>query len=299
MNNLNTSRLFSLLLSIVLLGGCTKEESKQAFVPTPDYQSEIAGVVEFIENPESVYFDAASKFVFVSNIAGDGAVKDANGWISKLDSAGKMLEPRWISGLDAPKGMRSRGDILWVSDIDRVHQIQISTGKILKSTDVEGAKFLNDIAIDKSGNVFVSDTITSKIHLISGDTVQVFVEGPEYESPNGLLVDGDELLVAAWGLTTDWTTKVPGKLYALNLSTKKRRDITPMPLGNLDGLEIENGGNYLVSDWVSGKVYRISKDGSAKELLSLEQGAADIGYVPDSGLLIVPQMAKNKVSLHK
>ncbi|MCK9911953.1 hypothetical protein MXD81_22550, partial [Microbacteriaceae bacterium K1510] len=70
------------------------------------------------------------------------------------------------------------------------------------------------------------------------------------------------------------------------------------PVGNLDGLE-PDGDDFLVSDWVAGKVFRIARSGKADVLLSLTQGTADIGYVPAEKLLIVPLMASDKLVAYK
>ncbi len=68
------------------------------------------------------------------------------------------------------------------------------------------------------------------------------------EHPNGLLVEGDSLVVAAWGKPeADFSTKVPGHLYRLNLASGAKTLITPKPTGNLDGLESDGRGGYITS----------------------------------------------------
>ena len=56
--------------------------------------------------------------------------KDGEGWISKLSPKGEVLEAKWVTGLNAPKGMRVQGDTLWVSDIDELVAINRKSGKI-------------------------------------------------------------------------------------------------------------------------------------------------------------------------
>jgi len=252
-------------------------------------------ITKSIDTPESVYYDAESKSLYVSNIAGDGVKKDGKGWISNLSVDGKMISDKWIKGLNAPKGMRSYKGTLWVTDIDEVVVINIKHKKIVNKFPVKGAIFLNDIAIDPNGIVYVSDTLTSKIHKIANGKVSIFMEGNKLESPNGLLWKNGKLIVAAWGLTTDWNTKVLGRLYSVNPKTKQIEYITKTPLGNLDGLEIDKNGDFLVSDWVAGKVFRIDKNGNSKVILVSKKGSADISYVPEHNLLIVPLMKDSKI----
>ncbi len=68
--------------------------------------------------------------MFVSSINGQILDRDGNGYISRLSPDGKVVNAKWVTGLDAPKGMRSIGDTLWVSDIDEVVAIDIAKGQI-------------------------------------------------------------------------------------------------------------------------------------------------------------------------
>lgn len=68
-----------------------------------------------------------------------------------------------------------------------------------------------------------------------------------------------------------------------------------MPLGNLDGLEIDKEGNFLVSDWVSGDVFIVTPEGRVAKLLNVGKGSADIAFSPKEKMLIVPQMQESRV----
>lgn len=252
-------------------------------------------LVQGIKNPESVLYDSIDKVLYVSSIDGAGDKKDGKGHISKVSIAGELLQEKWVSGLNAPKGMRRRGNILWVSDIDEVLKISIVDRKIIGRVKVKGAKFLNDIAIDDNGEVYVSDTLTSKIHVISDNKASVLVEGKEYGSPNGLLVVKNNLIVASWGYTTDWSTKKFGEIYSVSLDDREVKKITKKPLGNLDGLELDKSGNFLVSDWVAGKVYKVTPKGAVSLIFSYNKGLADIGVNSGAGIIYAPMMQDGKV----
>ncbi len=260
---------------------------------------------EGIQAPESVVFDDASHVAYISNIVGEGTVKDGQGWISRVeDPRGKAkLTAQWVSGLNAPKGMRIFMGILWVSDIDELVSIDIATAKIKAKIPCPGARFLNDVAVDDSGRVFVSDTLSSRIYVVSGGKAEVFVEGPDYESPNGLLVDNGKLIVAAWGFTSsdDFSTKTPGRLYSVGLVTKKKILITPQPIGNLDGLERWGKDAFVVSDWIKGTVMKVdAKSGKTTKLFSGYKGAADLAVDGEKGahrtpLIYLPATGENRV----
>ena len=113
----------------------------------------------------------------------------------------------------------------------------------------EGAKFLSDVAIAREGTVYVSDMLQNRIYSSDGRTAKVFAEGEEVEWPNGLVVDEDRMVVAAWGKPEpDFSTKVPGRVFAYDLATKKKTLITEKPVGNLDGVEADGMGGYIVTD---------------------------------------------------
>jgi sugar lactone lactonase YvrE len=248
-----------------------------------------------VQGPESAYFDAASGFVFVSNIGGGGPTdKDGDGYLSKWTPDGKVIAAKWVSGLNSPKGIRSFGERLWVSDIDQLVGVDISQGKIVERISVPGAEFLNDVACDVQGAVYVSDMTKNKIHRYRDGKLSVFASGDHLENPNGLLVVGKQLVVGGWG--AGGAPPVLGRLFSLDLETGKKTLITPEPVGNLDGIETVAPGSYLVSDWSAGKIFYIRQEGTVTLLMQLAKGAADLGYVPDKQLLLVPQMLENKVS---
>lgn len=249
-----------------------------------------------ISSPESVYFDASTNSLFVSNIVGEGTAHDGKASIVRLSPNGKKVEQKWLSeGLDAPKGMRAKNGVLWVSDINRIHSIEIKTAKILKTIKIGNAKFLNDIEIDDKGNIYISDTMGNVIYKYDGEKVSSWLDR-SIPAPNGLLIDGREMIVASWGenIKKDWSVSEPGKLFAVDLETKKTREITRMPVGNLDGLEMYRAG-YLVSDWVAGKVFYVSQKGKFQEILQGIPGAADIGYHSKTSTLYVPSMKESKI----
>ena len=62
-----------------------------------------------LKAPESALPDPSGEVLYVSNIDGSPVEKDGNGSISKVSPDGKMMEPSWATGLDAPKGMAISG----------------------------------------------------------------------------------------------------------------------------------------------------------------------------------------------
>lgn len=254
--------------------------------------------LEGLNMPESVFFDAARGTLYVSSIGGDMLAKDGNGVISRVGLDGQMQDAAWITGLDAPKGLVSDGTTLYVSDIDRLLAIDIETGKVSATYPVEGAVFLNDTAIDDAGRVYVSDILANRIHVLSGGEMSVLAEGEALQHPNGLNFQDGRLIVAAWGqgLKEDLTTEVGGHLLVVDPQTGA---VAPLgsgaPIGNLDGLEPDGKGGWMTTDWIAGAAVRVAEDGTSTSLIDLDMGSADLEYIVDQSLLIVPMTPGGKL----
>ena len=264
-----------------------------------DKQSTVLwSINENIKAPESCYYNKSTGHLYISQIGeGGGMGKDGDGWISKYDLKGKLIKDKWAVGLNAPKGLRSDGSRIWVTDIDRIVSYNIDSGVKEHDIKIDGAKFLNDLACSKDGTVYFSDMIASKIYQYKNKKISILVEGADIEHPNGLLVEGENLIIGAWGkeIQDDFTTITLGRLLSLNLKTKKITPITAKPLGNLDGVESDGKGGYVVTDWIAGKVFHVLKLGTSKTLATFPKGAADHAFIADKKILILPEMLENKV----
>lgn len=256
-------------------------------------------ITEGLQAPESAYLDHQTGHLFLSQIGkGGGKGVDGDGWISKLTPDGKMVKDKWVTGLNAPKGIRSHQNTLWVSDITELVAIDIKAGKILKKVAIKNAKFLNDVATGPDGTVYVSDMVAGIVYAHKAGQTSVFAKGKAIEHPNGLLVHDGKLYLGGWGknLQEDFSTNPLGRLLAIDLQTKKRTVITKKPTGNLDGVEVDGKGGFVVTDWRAGKVFHISKKGRAKEIMTFPRGTADHAFLTDKKLLILPEMLEAKLT---
>jgi hypothetical protein len=236
-----------------------------------------------LKTPESVLFNSRNNFLYVSNINGASDAKDGNGSIGKIGLDGKIITVDWVKGLNAPKGMGLYNGKLWVADLDEVVEINTATAAIEKRIPVKGSTFLNDIAIDGKGVVYVSDTRIKKVYSIENDQVNVFLS--DLKGPNGLFVVGDDLYILDNGAL---------------LKMSKNKALTKIADGmesSTDGLESINGHDFLVSCWV-GAIYFVKADGSKEKLLDTQVqkiNSADIGFDPVKKILYVPTFLKNSI----
>jgi ABC-type amino acid transport substrate-binding protein len=227
--------------------------------------------------PESVAISADGSFLYVSNVNGEGGAVDGNGFISRVSIDGKMLQEKWATGLDGPKGLVLKGARLFVTDITRVVELDAASGVRVATHDVPGAKFLNDAALAPDGCVLVSDSDTGRISALKGGKADVFLEDPRLRSINGLLPETDRLVIVT----------MQGLLLAMDWKTRSLTEIAH-GLGDGDGIAPLVGGHYLVSEW-PGRIFDVAPDGSntvlidtraEKKFLNDFTLAGDTLYVP-------------------
>ena len=251
--------------------------------------------------PESVIYDAKHDVLYVSNINGGGLDKDGNGSISKVSLDGKMLQADWVTGLNGPKGLAIYGGKLYTADIDTLVEIDIEKGQIENRYTVDDAGFLNDVTADNEGNIYVSDMAKDRIHRLHDGKFEIWLEGEALENPNGLNFTEDDIVLGSWGkMTNGFATEVPGHLKRISLTTKQISSVGDgSPVGNLDGVEGNDETGFYVTDWFNGKLFYFTAKGEVTTLLELNQGSADLEYIQDKNLLIIPMMKDNLLNAYK
>ena len=237
--------------------------------------------------PESVLYDQERNHLYVSNIDGKSSEKDGKGFISLLNTDGSVKELEWVTGISAPKGMGLNDGLLYVTDIDELVVIDVEKATILSRIKAEGAVFLNDIAIDQGGKVFITDMGANRIyhHEKGGNLVEVWSEAEELVSCNGLLMDRGYLLV--------------GTKDALLQMDRTSGEVTVLAEGTgpIDGLRSDGRGNYLISHW-SGSVYIVRPGGKKAQLADVSSqniNTADIEFLPNEGLILIPSFMHNRI----
>ena len=254
--------------------------------------------------PESAYFYTSGTtdpgVYFISSTNGNEM-----GWVSKLAADGSMIDSRWATNIRNPMGMRVSGKRLWVNNITEIIGINLKDPSDRIVYSIDDAILLNDLATDSSGYAYLSDSMNSRvvrIDLATGENSTFISTLPS--SPNGLLVHGDKLYIASWGIMSEqpeeraeWITKTAGDLYWVSLKeSEKVRHIIAPELGNLDGVEIDQQGNLYASDWENGKLYKISSSNKTViELGQYKQGLADLGLNSLTGELVLPIMLSSEV----
>ncbi|WP_262248468.1 YncE family protein [Parapedobacter soli] len=236
---------------------------------------------------ESTLYDPSADIIYVSNGNTKAGEKDNDGFISVINTDGTIRELRWVEGnLHAPKGMAILDGKLYVTDIDEVKVIEIASASIEKTIPVEGAVFLNDVATDGQ-QVYFSDTRAGTIYAMASDGSYRIIS--ENAGVNGLECHN-------------------GHLYALDGEGLKKfsndgeysAEVINTEVTGGDGLVILNDSTFVASRW-HGEIFFIR--GSETTVLldtkADESNTADIGFVPNQKLVIVPTFLKNEVAAYQ
>ena len=165
--------------------------------------------------PESVEYYEAEDVYLVTNINGSPFAADGSGFISKVKPDGDIIDLKWIDGtnegvmLNAPKGVAIVGNNLFVADINQVHVFELPGGKQKTSITIQGSTFLNGITPGADNDVYVTDSGfndgftesgTDAIYKVSADgKYEAIVKDKEMGHPNGILLDGNRLIVVTFG----------------------------------------------------------------------------------------------------
>jgi len=307
----DTLRLWMFALIVPVVVGCADDSEvddvSDAVAPAGEAAtSPVAGpgvTVDGFSEPESALHDPAADVYLVSNINGPVAAKDGNGFISRVSPAGEILDLRWIDGatdgvtLHAPKGMGLLGDTLIVADIDHVRLFDRASGEPIDDWAVDGATFLNDVAVSQGGITYVSDTGvrfdgeepedagTSGIHAFSGDGSRRTVDTGDLTGINGLAASGRRLYGVSYG---------SGRIFVIEDGTLS--ELPELPGLGLDGIVVSQHG-LLISDWDTETVYLLRENGSVSAVVRNVPSPGDIGADRSRDRLLIPRLTTGQLLL--
>ena len=189
--------------------------------------------------------------------------------------------------------MALSADRLYTLERQGLAEIDVEEGRIVRRHSIPEPGFPNDVAVDAEGNLYISDTGAgplrpSRILRLRDGSVEPWLVSDEISRANALWVHGERLLVGNSG---------DGILKAWDLHTRRVEDIASLGWGFIDGIRVDENGDYLVSLW-EGQIYRITPSGEVTETLDLSPSrlnTADFEYLPATRTFYFPIFLANKV----
>ena len=302
-----TASLLVLTLALIAIpSACTPKADKTA-TATPQR----IAVVDGLSQPEALSFDAAHNVYFVSNANGSPGMKDGNGFISRISADGVMDSLHFIQGgrdgvqLDSPMGSRVQGDTLWVLDVDKLRGFDTKTGKPYITVDLSPLKalFLNDLAIDSTGEFYITDTGIQVgadgklnhtgpdriLHVAHDRSISVAASTALLSSPDGIDWDirAKRFILAPFAgpSVQEWRIGDPGP-----------QDIAPGK-GMFDGIEVEANGQILITSWNDSSVSTLEGTKLVPRIAKLSYQPADVSMDAGRARVGIVSLVANKFEL--
>jgi len=265
-----------------------------------------------LQMPRSFLADPSGEQYFISNINGEPGIKDNNGFITKLDSAGKLVKLQFIQGgdgetvLHAPQGMAIVNQVLYVADLDALRGFDKTTGRPVVTVSFAHSPnaptgettTLADVAHDGHGLLYASDSHADTIYRIDTTrehAVSVLVRDAALAGPRGLALHPKtgRLIVVSWNKGKILEVSGDGVITELasNSFFSSRFD-------NLDGVDFDSFGNMYVSDFTAGKVWRMRPDHKFDVIAEFLPSPADIGVDRKNHLILVPYQDGNAAEMN-
>lgn len=253
-----------------------------------------------LQSPYSFISSQSGAEYFISNVNGEPDAGDDNGFITKLDANGKLINLKFIQGghgdvtLHAPKGMALVEHILYVADLDTVRGFESTTGKSTVAIPISGGSIngtsrvsLTDVTFDGKGLLYCSDQKANRIYRLDLATrkATVLLTDPALAGPAGLAVHPKtgHLIAVSWE---------KGKIFEISpegaLTELVSNGFFSGRFKNLRGVDFDRWGNMYVSDFTAGKVWRMTWDKRFQVIAEYLPTPGDLGIDRTNNLILVP-----------
>jgi glucose/arabinose dehydrogenase len=237
--------------------------------------------VDYYDGPESVDYDSVSNRYFISN--------SNNGEILEMDCQGNLSV--FISNVgNGPHGLEVVGNEIFACSGSRLKAYNLTSGSETIDRNL-GATFANGIT-HNGNNVYITDFSDPKIYHydIEDDNLSILIDNLSF-TPNGIFYDDIEnrMLVLSF--------QENASIYELNMADTTIAIIKETNLGYLDGIAMDNNGDFYVSAWSNNAIHKFNSDfsGNPTNILSGMNQPADIYFNRDLNVLAVPNSGNNTV----
>jgi hypothetical protein len=236
--------------------------------------------------PESALFHDGKIYVSLIGDPGnnDGAVVtvDANGKVT-----GTLTRARAAAPLFDPTGMAITGSTLWVNDAVRIRSFDLKTGVPGRVIAIPRSVFMNDLAVDRRGSLWASDSETRSLYRVSrgGRVTRFRIPKRFHGLPNGVALHPTSGEI--WFVTFNESAVGGAQVGRVNSAGRFTEVIGSPRLRQLDGLAFV-GRTAYISDFGNGNIWKLSASGTLKRRAVIPGSPADISYAPSLKRLLIP-----------
>jgi hypothetical protein len=193
------------------------------------------------------------------------------------------------SGLDADYGMEVMGNTLFAVTGSTVKGYDLTTEMEVMRASIPGASFLNGLTNNGNSTLWVTDFGNGRIIEIDASnfgspTTNVIVNSTGC-TPNGIVYDeaNYRLIFVCWGSSA--------AIKQVDLSNNQVSNLVANTgVGNIDGIDQDNDGNYYISHWSPNGITKYNNDFSSSEAVTTPSlsSPADICYAMGPDTLAIP-----------
>lgn len=234
-------------------------------------------------SPESVTYDSTGRRYLVSNTSSQKIVqRDLYGIVSDFVTVGGG-----IHGITVHNGK------VYICNQTRVKGYDLVTATEVFNVTISGSSFLNDLAIDANGIMYVSDFSARRIYKVITSTNEYWTYVTNTtNTPNGVYVDAprNRLLICCWG------SNAP--IRKVDFADSSISTLVSTGYGNLDGISLDRNNNVYVSAWSAQSVikYDINFANAPVVVTGSLSNPADIFVNKASDTLAIPNAGNNTVT---
>ena len=266
----------------------------------------LANPISQLSSPQSFIAHPSGDGYFIANANGEPGTPDNNGFISKLDRGGTLLDRHFIQGgrgdtiLHSPHGMAVAGDTLYVADIDVIRGFDIKTGNptVTVSLHPFHVEELTDLIADGIGQLFVLDTAGNAVYRINPQRdheVSLYVQHEDLASPRGLAVHprSGRLWIASLDNGTVMEIaedRTVTEVISNSFFTGKFR--------NLSGIDFDRFGSLYLSDLTAGKIWRVQPDRSMQVIAEFLISPCSVKIDRRNHMIMVPYLYANGAEIN-
>jgi hypothetical protein len=192
-------------------------------------------------------------------------------------------------------GVTIHGNNVYVCNQSRIKGYDLTSAAEIMNVTITGSTFLNDLAVDNSGIMYISDFSTRRIYKLNTNTSEYWIYVPNTTNqPNGVYIDTprNRLLICCWGANAP--------IKAVNFSDSSIANIITTPYSNCDGITLDRNENVFVSTWGIQSVvkYDINFTDAPVVVVNGLSNPADIYINVNADTLAVPNAGNNTVTFH-
>ncbi len=260
--------------------------------------SALANPITQLSSPLSFIAHPSGEGYFIANANGELGAPDNNGFISKLDQDGNLLDRHFIQGgrgdtiLHSPHGMGIAGDTLYVADINVIRGFHAQSGKPTVTVPLHPfhVEALTDLIADGRGQLYVLDTAGNAVYRIDPQNdfeVSLYLQHEDLASPRGLAVHprSGRLWIASLdngNVMEISEDRIITEMISNSFFTGKFR--------NLSGIDFDRFGSLYLSDLTSGKIWRVQPDHSMQVIAEFLISPSSVKIDRRNHMILVPYL---------